>query len=352
MKRVLLPILAGSVLILSSCSTAQLAGQANSNDDVYYTQAKAKVVEAPAVKVQPTEDNQANSKADNSYRTQEELYGGRDYSDRDYDDTYRYGYASRLNRFYYNSSWRTYYDYRYSNGYNPWYTYNYDPFFYDPWNYRRRVSVWVGINSYPRYYDSYYNYGYYGSGYGNGYWGPYSYYNSYPGYYGSGRYYSGGGGVYSRPSNPRPNREAGLQRGERSIDDSQNSGNVGTSGGGRPSRGSSAPNQPIGNGRVSSQPEGYSSPSNDRPSRGASSSEGKPSAKPSETSAQPSAPSRPTRTQETSPTRSEPRVEYSRPERSSPPSSSGSSGGSSSSSGSGGNSSSGSGSSSGSRPSR
>ena len=43
MKKILLPVFAGSALLLNSCSTTQLAQQAGS-DDVYYTEAKAKVI--------------------------------------------------------------------------------------------------------------------------------------------------------------------------------------------------------------------------------------------------------------------------------------------------------------------
>lgn len=198
MKRLILPVFAVSAFLLSSCSTTQLARQADSSDDVYYTEAKAKIIT-------PVVYNEVN-KQEQTYRTDEQLYGDEQYADNRFEDDY--SYSARINRFYYNSPYRPYYDYRYSYGYNPWYTYSYDPFFYDPWLYRPGISLWVGVGRYPRWNN--YHYGYYGGGYNNGYWGPYSYYNTYPGY-GYGGYYGGGyyGGNY-RDNNPnyraRPNR--------------------------------------------------------------------------------------------------------------------------------------------------
>ncbi len=331
MKKLLLPVFAASALILNSCSTTRLAGQADSNDDVYYTEARAKVITPVVARVQ-------NNRQEQSYRTDEQLYRDNDDTDtRYYDD---YTYSSRINRFYYNSPYRPYYDYRYSYGYNPWYSYSYDPFFYDPWLYRPGVSVWINTSRY----GSRYNYGYYGSVYNNGYWGPYSYYNTYPGYnYGGGYYngggYYGGGSVYNNPNHrARPNRESGVSR----IGNNDPQTGIYTPPTGRPNR-ASVPNNHTPDGRISSSGQV---------------STGSTSAQPSTSDI--SRPSRPSRTQEapeprqqTAPApRPEPR-EYSRPERSSSPapSSSGSSygGGSSNGSSSGGSSS---GSSSGSRPSR
>ena len=192
MKNLLLPVLAASALLLGACSSQKLA-QDSSDDDVYFTSAKAKEIPVPvATNSQPQKEK--------SYKTDEQLYGGGNYTDQDYYDDYNYdyGYASRLNRFYGRSPWRSaYYDSWYSYGYYPWYTYRYDPFFYDPWYYSPGTSIWVGIGSYPRYgwYDNYY-WRYYGSYYNSPYWGPYSYNNVYPGYY---------GGRYSAPNKRRPN---------------------------------------------------------------------------------------------------------------------------------------------------
>lgn len=308
-KLLLLPIFAVSALILSSCSTTQLAGQAPAGDDVYYTEAKAQVITKAPVTAQANQ-------SEKSYRTDEQLYGDESSYDNRYNDDYYY--SSRINRFYYNSPYRSYYDNGYAFGYNPWYTYSYDPFFYDPWAYRPGVSLWFNIGR-PYYY------GYYGSRYNNGYWGPYSYYDVYPGYgYGGyyGGYYGNGGGRYNAPSNPRPNRESGVGRAYDRIETTQ--GNGGIINTGRPNRGSAVQNnQP--NGRVSSD-------RNNTTSQPAATS-----SRPTRTQAQPrqSAP-------EPAP-RQAPSVS-SRPERSSAPapsSSGGNSGGSSSG-----------GSSSGSRPSR
>lgn len=202
MKKFLLPVLAVPALLLSACSTTQLAGQAEANDDVYYTEVRAK--EIPPV-VARTEPEAAQEK---SYRTDEQLYRDDDYSNdrysnNRYNDDYYYDYSSRINRFYYNSPWRPYYDWGYSYGYNPWYTY--DPFFYDPWLFRPGVSLWVNYG-YPRSW-MYNNYGYYGAGFNNGFWGPYSYYNTYPGYGYGGGYYSDNNRRFNSPNyRPRPNR--------------------------------------------------------------------------------------------------------------------------------------------------
>jgi hypothetical protein len=370
MNKFLLPVLAVSATLLYSCSTTQLARQASSDDDVYYTEAKAIVVEPVVAEASERTNESANetsqptARSEQSYRTDEQLYGDVNDSDRYYDD---YSYSNRINRFYYNSPFRPYYDYRYDFGYNPWYTGYYDPFFYDPWFYRPGVSVWVG--AYPRYRYGY-NYGFYGSRFNNGFWGPYSYYNTYPGYgYGGYRrngYYYGGGSGYSNPSRPRPNREGNIGRADNTIDYPSSGGSVPV--GGRPSRGSYVPN---GNdkqspGRISSD-QGSTAPADQssygtRPSRRTSADEAKPreriSSEPGSSSAQPSSSgsSRPTRTREADQSRQSepsPRPTYSRPERSSSPSPSyggGNSGGSSSGGSSSGGSSSGS--SGGGRPSR
>lgn len=191
MKRLLLPALASVSLLLGACSTNRLA-QVSTNDDVYYSQAKAKEVEYP-------------QKNEQSYRTNEQLYGGGDYADDNVDYDYDYGYASRLNRFYYASPWRTYYDSWYSYSYDPWYSYR-----YDPWFYGSGLSLSFGFG-YP-YYTNYYSpWGYYGYGnpyYGN-YWGPVSYYGGYPYGYGYGGGYYGGGIASGRNNRSRPNMGTG-----------------------------------------------------------------------------------------------------------------------------------------------
>jgi hypothetical protein len=133
-----------AVLFLGACSTSKLAQSDNNNDDVYNTVARAKE--------QPKYEEK-----ESSYRTDEQLYGGNNYSD-EY-DAYEGEYASRLNRFYYNTPWRSYYD--------SWYSYRYDPLFdnYYGYNnfYRPGFSINVGWGS-PWYNNNYY-WGYYGSPY-------------------------------------------------------------------------------------------------------------------------------------------------------------------------------------------
>jgi len=195
MRKLIIPAMAAFAVVLGSCSTTQLAQQSTAlNDDVYGTQAKAKEVTYAPV-------------AERNYRTDEQLYGGNDYSEGDYEENidydFDYGYASRINRFQYGSGYRPYYDNFYSFGYSPWYGYGYDPFFMDPWAFRPGYSMWFGFGTFGGSWG--YNPWGYGNrfGYGN-YWGPVSYGGfGYPGYgygYGGGYY----GGVAARRSNPRP----------------------------------------------------------------------------------------------------------------------------------------------------
>lgn len=187
--------MAAFAVILGSCSTTQLAQQSTApDDDVYSTQAKAKEVTYAPV-------------AERNYRTDEQLYGGNDYSDSDYEENidydFDYGYASRINRFQYGSGYRPYYDNFYSYGYSPWYGYGYDPFFMDPWAFRPGYSMWFGLGTFGGSWG--YNPWGYGNAYGYGnYWGPVSYGGfGYPRYgygYGGGYY----GGVAARSNNPRP----------------------------------------------------------------------------------------------------------------------------------------------------
>lgn len=195
MRKLIIPAIAAFAVVLGSCSTPQLAQQSTAvDDDVYSTQAKAKEVTYAPV-------------AERNYRTDEQLYGGNDYSDSDYEENidydFDYGYASRINRFQYGSGYRPYYDNFYSYGYSPWYGYGYDPFFMDPWAFRPGYSMWFGFGTFGG------AWGYNPWGYGNpyaygNYWGPVSYGGfGYPGYgygYGGGYY----GGVAARRNNPRP----------------------------------------------------------------------------------------------------------------------------------------------------
>ncbi|WP_423149626.1 hypothetical protein [Rubrolithibacter danxiaensis] len=298
------------ILALGACSTSKLA-QNNTNDDVYYTEAKAKE--------QPEYSKPAYSEKEQDYRTDEQLYGGEQYADDYTSDDYYYDsdYATRLNRFYYNTPWRSYYDnyYNYSYRYDPWLDYGFNSWY--------RPGISFSLSFGPRYWNDYYYYSY-GYPYYNRYWGPVSYYSYYPGY-GYGGYYNpyygyGRGTIYNSPNyRSRPNRQT---TGYGNSGYYPNRGNAGIISSGRPERAT-----PNSNGRINDRTSSTQPAGNGTSNR----------------------PSRPTRTQETrapressAPREQQRRPEYSRPERtevsrpapSYQPSNSGSGGGGRSSSGS------------------
>jgi hypothetical protein len=198
-------IIKGVLLIgaiaLASCSTQNKLSSGNTttkdatNDDVYYTKAKA------GDQVEYAARQDAYSHSDNNN-------GGYDGDD---DDYYYYdSYAARINRFYnYSPFISSYYSDLYY-GYSPYYSgfgfgfglgwgggfglglgfggYGFSPFDY----YGYSPYSYYGYNPY-----GYYGYGY--GGYGGGYWGVYSYGRSYS----SARPYRGNGypGSVGRPSN-------------------------------------------------------------------------------------------------------------------------------------------------------
>ncbi|MFP5080896.1 hypothetical protein [Pedobacter sp. JCM 36344] len=145
-----------TALVVTSCSTPRVAQQGAVTDDVYNSNAQAKVyVPAPVRTVQP---------ATQEYQ-EDDYYGTSDpYYDMDY--------SSRINRFSYGSAWRSYYD-PYFYGYNDFYGgfgggfgwgSLYSPFYgYNNW----------GFNNWG--YGSYFGGGlggYYGGGFlGGGYYG-------------------------------------------------------------------------------------------------------------------------------------------------------------------------------------
>ena len=183
--------LAATALLVASCATQKTA-QNNSADDVYNTTAQARVYKysPPAQTAQDTDRN------DPYYKSS--------------DPNYDMDYASRIDRFYYGSPNRIYFDDYYNfYGYNSWYNpYSWSlgfNFGWNNWGYNRWANP---------YYSSWY---YYGSPYYWNTWGPYSYYNPWygGGYYGNGYwgggYYGGyyGGNVIIRNNEnyrPRPNR--------------------------------------------------------------------------------------------------------------------------------------------------
>ncbi|MET3113286.1 hypothetical protein AAKU52_001008 [Pedobacter sp. CG_S7] len=189
--RLFTSLLAVATVALASCSVPRLAQENNNTDDVYNSVAQAQEYVQPA----PRQSSQYN---DNS--TQDNDYG---YSDPYYD----MDYSSRINRFYYGSPFRSYYDPFYfdSYGYNsfsPWYSSGFsmgfgfgmgNSFFGNSWN--RPFYGW-GINSPYFGWNPYFGGGLYGGGYYGG------------GFYGGGYYGGGYGNNLSGTINygPRPDR--------------------------------------------------------------------------------------------------------------------------------------------------
>ncbi len=152
-------VLALAAIVATSCSTPKLAQQSTNDDDVYNTTAKVKIY-TPA----PVKPSQTTTTTDEEY-AESDYYGTSDpYYDMDY--------SSRINRFYYSSPWRNYYD----------------PYFYSGWYPGNSWSVGIG---YSPFYNNYWNSPYSGWGYAySPYWGYNNFgWNNY--YYGGG-YYGGG----------------------------------------------------------------------------------------------------------------------------------------------------------------
>jgi hypothetical protein len=224
--------LLAATLLLGACSTTNQVAQVNNkdyNDDVYFSEAKAKE-EVIIAKTKPEEK---------TYRTDEELYGSRNNRTNDSYDYYDDSYSSRINRFYHYTPFSSYYSYNF----NPWYDY----YGYNDW-YSPGLSFYIGIN--PWRYNNLYSYGY---PYNSSYWGPISYNNYFPGYgYGgySGSYYSG---IKDPNYRPRPNN-----RGGENIGGIPGVGTIRTDGQGRivtsPSRGDiyERNNPPASSGRTTS----------------------------------------------------------------------------------------------------
>ncbi|TKC06110.1 hypothetical protein [Pedobacter frigoris] len=185
-------MLAIATVVVTSCSAPRLAQQNANEDDVYNSVAQAKeYTPAPVNVQQPQNSNQYN---------EDDYYGASDpYYDMDY--------SSRINRFYYSSPWRTYYD----------------PYFYDGWN----MGIGMGFGSY---YGNYWNSPYGGWGYlnspfwsynnwgwnmgwnnwgWNNYYGGGYYGGGFGGGFGGGGYYGGGyytGRTTNVPNSARPAR--------------------------------------------------------------------------------------------------------------------------------------------------
>jgi len=194
-------MLALVTVVAASCAAPRMAQQGNADDDVYSTTAKAKIYTPAPVK--PSQETPSSEKPYSEEQYEESDYYGTS------DPYYDMDYASRINRFYYASPWRTYYD----------------PYFYSGWYPYSGWSVGIGFGPF---YNNYWNSPYGGWGYayspfwGWNNWGWNNYY--YGGYYGGGflggGYYGGyyGGGFYTgRTTNvpdyrPRPalGRENGI----------------------------------------------------------------------------------------------------------------------------------------------
>ena len=178
------------VLAFASCSTQKLTSNQSVDDDVYFT--KAKAGEQVPMQIAYNQNVYANPQ---------------DQSGSDSDDDYYYydSYASRINRFSYNSPFNYYDDYYYdyastptTSGYG-----GYDLNAYAYGGYGWGLGIGFG-------YGGFYSPWGYGYGYGGyPFWGIYSAYGYGGGYYGGG-YYGGGygyGGGYR--GTPRPFRGSG-----------------------------------------------------------------------------------------------------------------------------------------------
>lgn len=167
-------MLALATIVVTSCSAPRMAQQSTIDDDVYNSTAKAKIYTPAPVK--PSQ--QSAAVIDEEEYAESDYYGTSDpYYDMDY--------SSRINRFYYSSPWRNYYDPYFYSG---WYPQNgwsvgigYSPFYNNYWN--SPYSGW-GFASSP--FWGWNNWGWNSNFYGGGYYGG--------GFYGGGYY---GGGFYT-----------------------------------------------------------------------------------------------------------------------------------------------------------
>jgi hypothetical protein len=152
-------MLAAATVALASCSAPRMAQQSNDTDDVYNSVAQAREYVQPAPS-QSAQYKKTTPQGDDEYGTSDPYY------DMDY--------SSRINRFYYGSPFRSYYD----------------PFYYD----------YYGYNSFSPWYSGFslgFGWGWGNSFYGNYYnpygWGIYSPYYAWNPYFGGGLGYYGGG---------------------------------------------------------------------------------------------------------------------------------------------------------------
>ncbi|RYG00274.1 MAG: hypothetical protein EOO07_35680, partial [Chitinophagaceae bacterium] len=140
--------LAAAALLVASCSTQKLA-TSTSADDVYNTTAQARVYKYSP----PVQSAQIDtSKMDPNYAAS--------------NPNYDMDYSSRIDRFYYGTPNRVYFDDYYNfYGYNSW---------YNPYDWSLGFNMGWGFN---RWHNPYSSWAFYGSPYYMNTWGPYSYYN-------------------------------------------------------------------------------------------------------------------------------------------------------------------------------
>ena len=155
-------MLAAVAVLVASCSAPRMAQQNTINDDVYNSVAQAQEYVQPA----PSEASKYNNDAEY------DEYGSSDpYYDMDY--------SSRINRFYYGSPFRGYFD----------------PFYYDAYGFNSIYGY--GFNNFSPWFGSRFNMGF-GWGWGNYGWGAFSPYYAWNPYFGGGFLGGGfyGGGFY------------------------------------------------------------------------------------------------------------------------------------------------------------
>lgn len=212
------------ILVMGSCATSnQTVQQVDQNDDVYYSEARAREKAEVSVQVRPEDTRKSD------YVTDDELYG----------DGYSQDYALRINRFRNNAPWRGYYNNMYGSPYGNMFGYgnvynNYNDPYFNPNGFYggSMINFSMGFN------NGFYNYNpwrYYGNNYIGNFMGPYSYYNPFGmgfggGFYGNNGFNGGGLGV-GRPAYTSPNYRPRPVRGSDALPTVPGAVNEGNAGG-------------------------------------------------------------------------------------------------------------------------
>lgn len=190
-----------SLLVMGSCATSnQTVQQVDQNDDVYYSEARAKERAVVIVQAKPEEIRRSE------YVTEDELYG----------DAYSQDYALRINRFRNYAPWRGYYNNMYGSPYGNMFGFGngfnnfHDPFG-SPFGFYGGPGVNISLGFNNGFNNGFYNYNpwrFYGYHYPGNFMGPYSYYNpfgmGFGGGFGNNGFYGGGMGI-GRAVNISPN---------------------------------------------------------------------------------------------------------------------------------------------------